>query len=74
MAVWGEWVNDLWQRVLDLGLEKVIPSRRKGEKKKKFLDRCMASETMNQEFPKPAQRFAICNRQAERRSDDETDK
>lgn len=52
------------QRIKDEGLEKVLPKRRKGEKRKKFLDRCMGNEEMNSEFPDRGQRFAVCQRQA----------
>ena len=38
-----------------------IPNPTKEESKKEFLDRCMADEKMNDEFPNGAQRFAVCN-------------
>lgn len=52
------------QRIVDEGLEKVLPARRKGEDKKKFVERCMGNPKMNQEFPDRATRFAVCQRQA----------
>jgi hypothetical protein len=55
------------QKIQDEGLEKIIPSRRKGEKKKKFVERCMGSPVMNEEFPDRGTRFAVCSRQAEKK-------
>lgn len=37
-----------------------IPKPTKQETKKQFIDRCMSSETMNNEYPKQEQRAAIC--------------
>lgn len=39
-----------------------IPKPKKGESKKKFMDRCMADPTMNKEFP-TNQRYAVCLQQ-----------
>ena len=62
----GPWanLNDPWQRVIDEGLEKVLPKRRPGEDRKKFRQRCLSNPTVNEEFPDSAQRFAVCSRQA----------
>ncbi len=57
-------LDDALQKIRDEGLEKVLPTRRKGERKDKFVTRCMGSETMNREFPDRAVRFAICSSQA----------
>tara|TARA_Y100000015_G_scaffold42402_1_gene49862 strand:+ start:675 stop:1607 length:933 start_codon:yes stop_codon:yes gene_type:complete len=35
----------------------------KGEKKSEFMDRCMGDAKMRKEFPIPAQRGAVCNKQ-----------
>ena len=37
----GPWanINDPWQKVIDEGLLKVLPKRKKGENKKKFRER-----------------------------------
>lgn len=40
-----------------------LPAPRKGEKKKDFISRCMGNSTMNNEFPKQAQRFKVCQSQ-----------
>lgn len=37
-----------------------IPKPSKMEKKSDFLSRCMGDDTMNKEFPKNAQRYAVC--------------
>ena len=34
---------------------------KKNEKKKDFLDRCLADENMNKEFDDEKQRYAVCN-------------
>lgn len=57
----------LFQRIKDEGLEKVLPRPKKGERKKAFLDRCMANPSMNEEFPDRAQRFAVCQSQSSKR-------
>jgi HK97 family phage prohead protease len=38
-----------------------LPKPKDGEKNKDFLDRCMANETMNEEYPDEKQRYAVCN-------------
>lgn len=62
----GPWanVNDPWQRVVDERLEKALPSRRKGENKKKFRQRCMGDKKAREEFPNQGQRFQVCSRLA----------
>ena len=52
------------QRVQDEKLEKVLPKRRKGERRKAFMDRCMSDAKINEEFPDRGQRFAVCQGQA----------
>lgn len=37
-----------------------LPSPKKGEKESEFVQKCMGSDVMNKEFPKQAQRFAVC--------------
>lgn len=37
-----------------------LPQKIKGERKAKFLGRCMKSAIMKREFPKIKQRIAIC--------------
>jgi len=37
-----------------------IPKRGKKEDKSKFLSRCMGDKVMVKEYPKVAQRYAIC--------------
>lgn len=64
-GLWAH-MNDPWQRVLDEGLLKVLPKRKKGEDKKKFRTRCMGSKAMKREFPDRKQRFAVCQVQAEK--------
>ena len=59
--------DELYQRIKDEGLEKVLPRPQKGERKKAFLDRCMGSASMNAEFPDRAQRFAVCQSQSAKR-------
>jgi len=69
-------LDEALQRIADEGLEKVLPTRRKGERRAKFVQRCMANPTMNEEFPSAGQRFAVCRRQADkvRDSDEDGDK
>lgn len=59
--------NQLLQRIIDEGLEKVIPKRRKGEAGDAFMSRCMGNPTMNQEFPDRSQRAAVCMRERDKR-------
>jgi len=49
-----------------------LPTRRKGEPREKFIERCMIDPVMQKEFPDPAQRYAVCRRQAE--AEAETDR
>lgn len=37
-----------------------LPTVKKGEDKKKFMDRCLSDEFMNSEFPDNKQRYAVC--------------
>jgi hypothetical protein len=41
-----------------------MPTRRHGESRKKFLDRCMFSGDMISNFKDTRQRYAICEKQA----------
>ena len=41
-----------------------LPTPNKGEPTKKFVDRCMGSEVMKNEFPDTKQRYAVCCSQA----------
>lgn len=59
--------DELLQRIVDEQLTKVLPKPKKGESKKKFLNRCMANPSMNSEFPGRAQRFAVCQSQSKKR-------
>src|SRR5690606_39204725 len=45
-----------------------LPKPNDGETKEEFLDRCMADETMQEEFPDEAQRYAVCLVQWDERS------
>lgn len=45
-----------------------IPRPSKEEDKTKFLSRCMSDKVMNKEFPERRQRFAVCNKAWERKS------
>lgn len=40
-----------------------MPKPKSGEKKKDFLNRCMADDVMNDDYPDNKQRYAICNTQ-----------
>lgn len=40
-----------------------IPQPKKGETKKKFIDRCMSSKVMKDEYPDRSQRYAVCESQ-----------
>ena len=44
-------------------VELVMPIPAGGEEDEDFLDRCMADDTMNSEYPDSAQRFAVCQTQ-----------
>ena len=37
-----------------------LPSPKKGQDKKDFIDACMASSVMNDEYKDPKQRLAVC--------------
>lgn len=37
-----------------------IPKKKKGEKGKDFMQRCMSNPTMNKEFKDTKQRAAVC--------------
>ena len=37
-----------------------LPSPKKGQQKKDFINSCMASSTMNEEYKDPKQRMAVC--------------
>jgi hypothetical protein len=37
-----------------------LPSPKKGQNKKDFIDACMASPVMNDEYKDPKQRLAVC--------------
>ena len=43
-----------------------LPKPSEDESRKQFVDRCMADEVMNSEFPEREQRYAVCNSQYER--------
>lgn len=45
-----------------------LPTRRKNERKKDFLSRCMGNETMVKDFDDIKQRYAVCIRQSEKKS------
>jgi hypothetical protein len=64
---WGV-VNDPWQGVIDEGLEEKVPKRGRGEDRDKFLSRCMGDPEMRSSWPRQDQRFAICRRQADRKT------
>lgn len=38
-----------------------LPSKKEGESKKDFLQRCMGNPTSNKDFPDNKQRYAVCN-------------
>lgn len=59
--------DEAFQRIADERLWKILPARKKGEKKDKFVSRCMSSVSMNREFPNHAQRFAVCQSQASKK-------
>jgi len=45
-----------------------LPTPKPRESRQKFVQRCMAHPTMVKEFPKIDQRYAVCHRQADKRS------
>ena len=44
-----------------------LPKRKENEKRDIFINRCMSDKTMNKEYPKREQRFAVCNTQADKK-------
>lgn len=44
-----------------------LPTPKKGQKEKEFIASCMASPTMNKEYPNQKQRAAICYSQFSRK-------
>tara|TARA_B100001113_G_C20699490_1_gene444438 strand:+ start:379 stop:573 length:195 start_codon:yes stop_codon:yes gene_type:complete len=40
-----------------------LPSPKKSQKKEDFINSCMASSVMNNEFKDPKQRLAVCHSQ-----------
>lgn len=40
-----------------------LPNKRKDQSDKEFLDTCMGNPTMNKDFPKNDQRYAVCQSQ-----------
>ena len=44
-----------------------LPLPNQDEKKQDFLSRCMGNPTMNREYPKREQRFAVCQAQYEKK-------
>lgn len=57
--------RDAHGRVLgfEMKTELVMPTPAGGEEEEDFLDRCMADDTMNAEYPDASQRFAVCKTQ-----------
>ena len=39
-----------------------LPTPNDGEDQQHFMDRCLANQTVNDDFPDDAQRFAVCQR------------
>lgn len=46
-----------------------LPKPRDDEEKKDFIDRCMGDDTMNEDFPDPSQRRAVCESQWDERDE-----
>lgn len=46
-----------------------LPKPNENEKRDQFIDRCMADETMNEEYSDNSQRFAVCNNIYDRRNE-----
>jgi hypothetical protein len=44
-----------------------MPTPRKNERKKEFVERCMSDSESRRDFPDRRQRFAFCNSQFERK-------
>lgn len=57
--------RDVHGRVLgfEMKTELIMPTPAGGEEEEDFLDRCMADDTMNAEYPDASQRFAVCKTQ-----------
>lgn len=57
--------RDVHGRVLgfEMKTELIMPTPAGGEEEEDFLDRCMADDTMNAEYPDSSQRFAVCKTQ-----------
>lgn len=45
-----------------------IPRPSKDESRDKFISRCMGDKVMNKEFPERQQRYAVCNKAWERKT------
>jgi hypothetical protein len=43
-----------------------LPTREAKEERHEFIGRCMASTVMIKEYPEAAQRFAVCQYQADK--------
>jgi hypothetical protein len=43
-----------------------LPTRQPREERHEFIGRCMASTVMIKEYPEAAQRFAVCQYQADK--------
>jgi hypothetical protein len=43
-----------------------VPTRKMTEKRSDFMSRCMSDDKMNKEFPNSSQRYAVCNRYADK--------
>lgn len=48
-----------------------LPEKEAGETRSEFMVRCMADDTMVEEFPDRGQRLAVCNSQWEADGDSE---
>jgi hypothetical protein len=46
-----------------------LPKRKENERRKPFILRCMADDTMNAEYPDERQRFAVCLTQSDAKDD-----
>ena len=45
----------------------VLPTPNGGEDKDQFINRCMANDKMNNEYPDEDQRYAVCQKQWEKK-------
>lgn len=59
--------DEVLQRLVDERLLKPLPSPQKDESKKKFMERCMGSKLMTQEFPNKGQRYQVCLKQSKQK-------